>query len=78
MNSGELAIDIDAPAGDFYVKGWRVSAVGAIYGNAVPDGAVYSEGIMRNADGSIVYEPADPTVFANRNPLTINDRLSVD
>lgn len=77
-NNGELCIDIAAPVGDFYVKGFRVSAAGAIYGVSVPDSGAFAEGIYRNNDGRIVYDPADPVVFASGNPITVNDLIATD
>lgn len=77
-NNGELCIDIDAPVGNFYVKGFRMSAAGAVYGVSVPDSGGFAEGIYRNADGRIVYDPADPVVFASGNPITVNDLIAVD
>ena len=77
MNSGALALDLDAPSGNFYTKGWRMSAAGAMYAADTPDNSNYTEGVFQNSDGRILYELADTSVYVNRNPVTVNDRLAV-
>lgn len=54
-----LAIDTDAPAGDTFVKGFRLNATGAIYGTTVQAADdQWVEGIRVSALGQIVYEAA--------------------
>lgn len=77
MNNGSLALDLDPPVGDFYVKGFRVSAAGAIYALQIPSTGGFHEGIYRNEDGRLVYDVANPVTFTSRNPISVNDLFAV-
>lgn len=71
MSSGALAVDTDAPAGAFYVAGFRRNASGALYGTTVTDPSdVYMGGVRRTTAGQLVYADSDPTAFQNGNPIT--------
>lgn len=71
MNDGSLAIDSDAPAGEFYKAGLRLNAAGAIYGTTVAAaGDVWNEGVRMSSLGQLVYEVAAAVAFNNGNPLT--------
>jgi hypothetical protein len=74
MNDGSLAVDTDAPTGSNYTKGFRQSAVGALYGTTSRNATdVYDEGIRRSTSGQIVYELAAATAYSSRNPVTSNN-----
>lgn len=77
MNSGALAVDSNPPVGNVYVKGFRMSPAGAVYGLTVPDFGAYLEGIFRNNDGRLVYDPVSPIFYTSGNPITVNDLLAV-
>ncbi len=73
-----LAIDTDAPAGATFVKGFRLNASGALYGTNTPAATdQWVEGIRVSNIGQIVYESADPVIFASGNPITAAGNFSV-
>ena len=77
-SANALAVDTDAPAGSVYVKGFRMSPNGAVYGTTTPDDAdVYHEGIRRSTAGQIVYEAAAASTYSSRNPVTSNGRFGI-
>lgn len=78
MNNGSLAIDTNAPAGTSFIKGFRISAAGALYGTTTPSGTdVWIEGIRVSSLGQIVYESAAAAGYASGNPVTSNGRFAV-
>lgn len=74
-----LAIDTDAPAGTTFVKGFRLNGSGALYGTTAQVATdQWVEGIRVSAIGQIVYESADPVIFASGNPVTAAGNFSVN
>lgn len=66
MDDGSLAIDTDAPAGAIFVKGFRISANGALYGTTSTAGTdVWIGGLRCTATGAVVYENAAATAAVN-------------
>jgi hypothetical protein len=77
MSNGNLAIDTDAPAGNRYDAGFRLSALGAIYGTTTPNADdVLLGGLRITQVGAVVYEAAAMTIVVNGNPITANGRLA--
>lgn len=78
MTNGSVAIDTDAPAGNNYGAGFKLSATGAIYGTVTSDPSdVIVNGLRITQTGAVVYESAATTLVVNGNPLTANGRLAV-
>lgn len=74
-----LAIDTDAPAGNSFVKGFRLNSTGALYGTTVQSATdSWVEGIRVSALGQIVYESADPVTFSSGNPITAAGNFAVN
>jgi hypothetical protein len=79
MNGGNLAIDTNAPAGNVYEKGLRLSAVGALYGTTAQAASdAWVEGIRVSSLGQIVYESANAANFASGNPVTAAGNFAVN
>lgn len=79
MDDGSLAIDSGTPAGSIYHHGFRLSALGAVYGEQ--DGAVvnFVQGVGVTAAGAIAYVLDDtPDVFVNGNPVLHTGELTVE
>lgn len=78
MADGTLAIDTDAPAGNRYDAGFRLSSAGAIYGTTSPNADdVLLGGLRITQTGAVVYEAAASVLVVNGNPITANGRLAV-
>jgi hypothetical protein len=76
---GNLAIDTNAPAGNIFEKGLRLSAAGALYGTTVQAGTdAWIEGIRVSSLGQIVYESANAANFASGNPVTAAGNFAVN
>lgn len=74
---GSLCVDTDAPSGDNYKAGIRLSSAGAVYGTTSTAGSdVWVEGIRVSALGQLIYEAAAATAFQNGNPQTSNGRFA--
>lgn len=79
MDDGSLAIDTAAPAGEIYVKGFRVSPLGAVYGEDGGTPVNFLQGVAVNASGAVCYVLDDaPDVFVNGNPVLHTGELVVE
>ncbi len=77
MNDGSLAVDTDAPSGDFWRAGIRQSAAGAFYGTTTAAGTDNWVGGIRVSNiGQIVFEAAAAVNFQNGDPATSNGRFA--
>ena len=79
MDDGSLAIDTATPAGAIYVKGFRMSPLGAVYGEQ--DGAVvnFLQGVGVTAAGAIACVFGnDPDVVVNGNPVLHTGELCAE
>lgn len=79
MDDGSLAVDTNTPAGEIYVKGFRISPLGAVYGEQ--DGTVVNvlQGVGATSAGAIAYVLDDsPDAFANGNPVLHTGELTVE
>ena len=79
MDDGSLAIDTATPAGAIYVKGFRMSPLGAVYGEDGGTPVNYLQGVAVTAAGAIAYVLDDsPDVFVNGNPVLHTGELTVE
>lgn len=79
MDDGSLAIDTATPAGSIYVKGFRMSPLGAVYGEEGGTVASFLQGVGVTAAGAIAYVLDDsPDVFVNGNPVLHTGELTVE
>jgi hypothetical protein len=77
MNSGALAVDVSAPSGNFFVKGFRMNASGAVFGVLAPATvAAYIEGIPITSEGQLIFDVAATVTFSSRNPITAAGNFS--
>jgi len=73
-----LCVDTAVPAGDIFVKGFRISANGALYGTTSANASdVWLGGLRCSALGQVVYESAAAVDAANGDPITSNGRLAI-
>lgn len=79
MDDGSLAIDTATPAGAIYVKGFRMSPLGAVYGEEGGTVVNFLQGVGVTAAGAIAYVLDDsPDVFVNGNPVLHTGELTVE
>lgn len=79
MDDGSLAIDTDTPAGSIYHHGFRMSVLGAVYGEQDGTVAYFLQGVGVTEDGAIAYVVDDaPDVFVNGNPVLHTGELTVE
>lgn len=71
MNDLSLAVDTDAPAGDVWDGGIRLSPAGAMYGTVAVDPTdVWTRSVRISVIGQLVYEVGAPVGFNSGNPYT--------
>lgn len=79
MDDGSLAIDTNTPTGSIYVKGFRISPLGAVYGEAGGTVVNFLQGVGVTSTGAIAYVLDDsPDAFVNGNPVLHTGELTVE
>jgi hypothetical protein len=72
-----LCMDENAPSGNFWVNGFRVSSTGCIFIVVGTDPSdVWHSGLRRTTQGQLVIEEGVGVSFVNGNPLTANGVLA--
>lgn len=80
MNNGALALDTGPMSGNFYVRGFRISPLGALYAidEAISVPSHFIDGLLVEASGRLIFDLLlGVDHFVNGNPVSVTGAVPI-